>query len=115
MRSTARLTYEQVNILFANKVKSTIPKNLHKLLRNLRDLYIALAKARRRREAIELDIPQARIKLDGKGMISNIELMLRNDAHRLIEECMIVANVQAAKFLRQHRIAGLYRLSLIHI
>jgi ribonuclease R len=109
MRSTARLTYEQVNILFSNKVKSTIPKNLHKLLRNLRDLYMALAKARRRREAIELDIPQARIKLDDKGMISNIELMLRNDAHRLIEECMIVANVQAAKFLRQHRIAGLYR------
>jgi len=109
MRSAARLTYEQVNSLFLNKEHTTVPKNLHKPLSHLRDLYMALAKARRRREAIELDIPQARIKLDDKGMVTNIELVSRNDAHRLIEECMIVANVQAAKFLRRHRIAGLYR------
>ena len=109
MRSAARLTYEQVNSLFSNKAKTTVPKNLHKPLRDLHDLYMALAKARRRREAIELDISQARIKLDDKGVVTNIELVSRNDAHRLIEECMIAANVQAAKFLRRHRIAGLYR------
>jgi ribonuclease R len=69
-----------------------------------------LAKARRRRGAIELDIPQTRIELGKDGTIKSILSVPRNDAHRLIEECMIAANVQAAKFLRRHRVAGLYRI-----
>ncbi|NOR66512.1 MAG: ribonuclease R [Woeseiaceae bacterium] len=110
MRSAARLTYEQVNGLLSNDAKKTVPGSLHKPLRDLHDLYKALAKARRRRGAIELDIPQTRIKLDDKGAVKSIESVPRNDAHRLIEECMIAANVQAAKFLRRHRIAALYRI-----
>jgi ribonuclease R len=110
MRSAARLTYEQVNGLLSNDAKTTVPGSLHKPLRDLHDLYKALARARRRRGAIELDIPQTRIKLDDKGAVRSIESVPRNDAHRLIEECMIAANVQAAKFLRRHRIAALYRI-----
>ena len=59
---------------------------------------------------IELDIPQTRIRLDENGAVVDIAAVARNDAHRLIEECMVAANVQAAKFLRRNRIQGLYRV-----
>ena len=55
-------------------------------------------------------MPQTRFKLNDDGEIDRIEVVPRNDAHRLIEECMIAANVQAAKFLKRHRIPGLYRV-----
>ncbi|MFQ5547236.1 MAG: ribonuclease R [Woeseia sp.] len=110
MRSAARLTYGQVAGLFANEAGSGVPGRLSDELRHLHDLYGALARARRRRGAIELDIPQTRIELDKQGAVLSIRSVPRNDAHRLIEECMIAANVQAAKFLRRHRIAGLYRM-----
>ncbi len=110
MRSAARLTYSQVNGLLLNEPGNGVPKDLQKPLRSLHDLYKAMARARRRRGAIELDIPQTRIELDDKGAVKRIQSVVRNDAHRLIEECMIAANVQAAKFLRRQRIAGLYRI-----
>ncbi len=110
MRSAARLTYSQVNGLLSSEPANGVPKGLRKPLKSLHDLYKALARARRRRGAIELDIPQTRIELDDKGAVKGIQSIARNDAHRLIEECMIAANVQAAKFLRRHRIAGLYRI-----
>jgi ribonuclease R len=112
MRSAARLTYSQVNdFLTAGDGKdSSIPRPLHKPLGNLLQLYRSLAAARRKRGAIELDIPQTRISLNESGEVESILAVPRNDAHRLIEECMIAANVQAAKFLKKHRIPGLYRV-----
>ncbi len=110
MRSAARLTYGQVNGLLSHEPGDGVPKGLHKPLKSLHGLYKAMARARRRRGAIDLDIPQARIELDDDGAVKGIKSVARNDAHRLIEECMIAANVQAAKFLRRHRIAGLYRI-----
>ena len=110
MRSAARLTYSQVNDFLSTKKSKAVPKELHGAISNLHGLYKALAKARGRRGAIELDIPQTRIELDKDGSIKSILSVPRNDAHRLIEECMIAANVQAAKFLRRHRVAGLYRI-----
>lgn len=110
MRSAARLTYEQVNGLITAAATGGVPAALHQPVRHLHDLYKALAKARGRRGAIELDIPMTRFELDDEGAVTGIRSVLRNDAHRLIEECMIAANVQAAKFLRRHRIAGLYRI-----
>lgn len=110
MRSVARLTYSQVNGLLTKESGHGVPKHLHKPLKSLHDLYKAMARARQRRGAIELDIPQTRIELDDKGEVKRIQSVARNDAHKLIEECMIAANVQAAKFLRRHRIPGLYRI-----
>lgn len=110
MRSKARLTYGQVNELLTGKSQKAVPKALHKPVRELHSLYKALAKARSRRGAIELDLPQTKFKLNADGEIDRIEVVPRNDAHRLIEECMIAANVQAAKFLKRHRIPGLYRV-----
>ena len=110
MRSKARLTYSQVNAFLAGNSKRSVPKDLHASIRELHALYEAFASARAKRGAIEIDLPQTKFKLNDDGEIDRIEVVPRNDAHRLIEECMIAANVQAAKFLKQHRIAGLYRV-----
>ncbi|MFQ5609345.1 MAG: ribonuclease R, partial [Woeseiaceae bacterium] len=109
MRSKARLTYSQVND-FLSGDRSAVPKSVQAPVRDLHSLYKAFAKARNRRGAIELDLPQIKFELDTNGEIERIRNVPRNDAHRLIEECMIVANVQAAKFLRRKRIPGLYRV-----
>ena len=109
IRSKARLTYSDVSA-FLDGDRSGIPKPLHGAIRELHSLYKVFAKARSRRGAIELDLPQLRFELNDAGEIERIRNVPRNDAHRLIEECMIAANVQAAKFLRRHRILGLYRV-----
>jgi len=110
MNSSARLTYSQVNGFLTGQSQADVPQRLHACLRNLHDLFNAFSKARQRRGAIELDIPGTRFELGKGGEIAAIRVVERNDAHRLIEECMIAANVQAAKFLRRHRIPGLYRV-----
>ncbi len=110
MRSKARLTYSQVNEFLEGRSKSSVPKALHGSVRELHTMFKAMLKARQRRGAIEIDLPQTKYKLNDDGEIDRIEVVPRNDAHRLIEECMIAANVQAAKFLKRHRIPGLYRV-----
>jgi ribonuclease R len=110
MRSSARLTYSQVNAFLSGRASAAVPKQLQAPLRNLHALYKAFAKARARRGAIELDLPQTKFELDDNGAIANIATVPRNDAHRLIEECMIAANVQAANFLKKKRISGLFRV-----
>ena len=110
MRSHARLTYGEVANFLSGDDRRAVPKELQKPLRHLHDLYRAFAKNRNRRGALELDLPQVRIVLGKDGAVKEISAVPRNDAHKLIEECMIAANVQAAKFLRRHRIPGLYRV-----
>ncbi|MCH7981378.1 MAG: ribonuclease R [Proteobacteria bacterium] len=109
MRSKARLTYSQVNGFLSGNDKA-IPKATHGPVRNLHALYKAFAKARGRRGALELDLPQIKFELNKDGEIERIRIESRNDAHRLIEECMIAANVEAAKFLKKNRIQALYRV-----
>jgi ribonuclease R len=110
MRSQARLTYTQVSDFLSGTNVKSIELSLRPALTNLHHLFKVFFKARQRRGAIELDIPQTRIALDEDGTVREIVAVDRNDAHRLIEECMIAANVQAAKFLRKHRVPGLYRV-----
>ena len=110
MRSKARLTYSQVSAFLEGENRNEIPADLQPSIRELHALYRAFAKARAQRGAIEIDLPQTKFKLNDDGEIERIEVVPRNDAHRLIEECMIAANVQAAEFLKKHRIPGLYRV-----
>jgi len=110
MSSSARLTYGQVNDFLTGKSAKQIPKSVQTDVRHLYDVFKVFAKNRSKRGAIELDIPQTRIDVDEHGAVTSIRAVPRNDAHRLIEECMIAANVQAAKFLRKHKVAGLYRV-----
>ncbi|MCH7503896.1 MAG: ribonuclease R [Proteobacteria bacterium] len=110
MRSRARLTYSEVNAFLSGESRAAVPRGLHGLIRDLHALYKSFAQARDRRGALDLDLPQTKFDLNDQGEIERIRAVRRNDAHRLIEECMIAANVQAAKFLKRHRIAGLYRV-----
>jgi len=102
MKSKARLTYSQVGDFLSGASTTSVPKDLQESIRDLHDLYKAFARQRGRRGAIEIDLPQTKFKLNDDGEIDRIEVVPRNDAHRLIEECMIAANVEAARFLKVH-------------
>ena len=109
MRSKARLTYGQVNEFLGGK-QGAVPKPVRNSIRDLHTLYKLFATGRKRRGALELDLPSVKFELNDDGEIERIRKVERQDAHRLIEEFMIAANVQAAKFLRRQRILGLYRV-----
>jgi ribonuclease R len=79
-------------------------------LHALHAVFRALYAARLERGAIDFDSPELKVRFDLQGRIAAFVEQSRNDAHRLIEECMIAANVEAAKFLKKHRIPTLYRV-----
>ncbi|HEY6643413.1 ribonuclease R [Povalibacter sp.] len=112
MSSKARLTYTKVAAWLANPNAAADPDVVANgaTLRNLHDLFLALHAARLQRGALEFDAPELKVRFDTDGRISAFVEQPRNDAHRLIEECMISANVEAAKFLRKHKIPALYRV-----
>jgi ribonuclease R len=112
MRSQARLTYEEVAGMLVGGDKSLRRKHARLLphLEALHDVFRALLEERRRRGAIDFDIPEAYVELGEDRRIESISTYERNDAHRMIEECMIAANVSAARFLRRHEIPTLYRV-----
>jgi ribonuclease R len=112
MRSAARLTYTKANeALFEGKpaVRSELGTLLDPLL-VLVDVYRALYKARTRRGALEFDSAEAEFVIDSAERVRAIELRVRNDAHRLIEECMICANVAVARELEKTKTPTLYRV-----
>jgi ribonuclease R len=74
------------------------------------DIYRALYKARNRRGALDFDAAEAEFVIDSAERVRMIELRARNDAHRLIEECMIMANVAVAQELAKARVPTLYRV-----
>src|SRR5574337_972225 len=101
MRSHARLTYDGVWRAIGERDAET-RRGLGKLLPhldNLHALYKAFDAARKRRGTIEVESAEVDYRLDDKGEVVSLGARERNDAHRLIEECMIAANVEAARFL----------------
>ncbi len=112
MQSRARLTYNQVAAMLVDKDKDLINKyqKVYPHLEDLYALYKILHKHRQNRGALDFDVPETRIMFDDNGKIDKIVPTQRNDAHKLIEECMLTANVCAAQFLLKHKIAGLYRI-----
>jgi ribonuclease R len=112
MRSAARLTYTKVAAYLANPaaVHDAEVTALGKHLQNLYGVFKALHRARLKRGALDFDAPELKVYFDANGKIASLVEATRNDAHRLIEECMIAANVQAARFLKKHRIPTLYRV-----
>ncbi len=112
MRSHARLTYEEAAAIAVDREREARRRHaaLAPMLDELYRLYRALARARARRGALDIDLPETRIEIDDKGKIRGIVQRRRNDAHRIIEECMVAANVCAARFVERHRIPALYRV-----
>ena len=112
MHSVARLTYNAVADVLENangEVAQSL-KPLMEQLANLKKLYEVLAQARKRRGAIEFETIQTRMHFDERGKIERITPVRRNVAHRVIEECMLCANVSAAAFLQDHSHPLLYRI-----
>ena len=111
MLSHARLTYDKVWQAVGLKeadARHEVADVLPHLL-NLHALYKAMSEQRRRRGAIDFETPEVKFRLDQTGEVEAVGAVVRNDAHKLIEECMIAANVQAALFLEKRKIPALYR------
>ena len=112
MHSSARLTYTQVADILGN-TKGLEAKRRDTLVPHLLNLYAlfhVLNKARKKRGAIDFEMPETYIVCNAEGKIEKIVPRERNDAHRLIEECMLAANVCAADLLQRHKHPGTYRI-----
>jgi len=112
MRSAARLTYTQV----AAQLEGRDPGARGELapvlpvIECLHRVYKSLRKHRETRGALDFEAPEVKVLVDADGSVTDIREYPRNDAHRLIEECMIAANVEAAGFLKKHRLPALFRI-----
>jgi ribonuclease R len=112
MHSRARLTYTKVWQWLSQPATATSPEDRALLphVANLYALYEVLAKARLARGAIDFDTVELALVFDDEGKIERIVPSPRNDAHKLIEECMLAANVCTADFLAKHEHPALYRV-----
>jgi ribonuclease R len=112
MQSHARLTYDEVAAMLFSKDPKLRRKHADLLpdLEDLNDVFHALLKQRHKRGAIDFELPEAFVELGEDRRIESISTYERNDAHKMIEECMIAANVAAARFLGRKKIPTLYRV-----
>jgi ribonuclease R len=120
MRSKARFTYSKVaTILGVNPEQKdddyraelrTQYQSLIPDLENLNTMYHVLAAARTKRGAIAFETTESQFLFNSERKIESIVAMVRNDAHKIIEECMILANVATAEFIEKHKKPGLFRV-----
>ncbi len=112
MRSHARLTYTRVWEAVGERLADARAElaDLMPRLESLHQLYKLLAKARQKRGSIDFESTEVKFRLAASGEVIQLGSEPRNDAHKLIEECMIAANVEAAKFLLKKRIPAPYRV-----
>ena len=112
MRSHARLTYNKVAAMLVEKDPALRTEYAAVMphLEALYELYKVLHDARIARGAVDFELPETRIIYDAQRKIENIVPVQRNDAHRLIEECMLAANVSAAEYLTAHEIPVPFRI-----
>ena len=111
MNSHARLTYTKVAKMLEGDEElrarySTLVPHLEELYK----LYQALLGARHQRGAIDFETIETKFIFNAMGRIERIEPVVRNDAHKIIEECMILANIAAANFMEKHKEPALYRI-----
>ncbi len=112
IHSAARLTYTEVAAVLGNTKGPEAARRADLLpyLQNLYGVFKALFAARQKRGAIDFDTTETYIVCNAQGKIEQILPRQRNDAHKLIEECMLAANVCAADFMKRHKQPGMYRI-----
>jgi ribonuclease R len=112
MRSHARMTYNKVNAIVVERDGALCREydHIRPHLENLYSLFKVLHKRREQRGAIDFDTTETRIVFGEHKKIETIVPVQRNDAHKLIEECMLMANVATADFLSSNKIPILYRV-----
>ncbi|WP_340107999.1 ribonuclease R [Pikeienuella sp. HZG-20] len=110
MRSPASLTYEQTQAAIDGAPDEVTADLVEPVLKPLYGAYAAAAAARERRAPLHLELPERRIELSPEGKVTAVRVRERLDAHKLIEEFMILANVAAATVLEEKRRPLLYRV-----
>jgi ribonuclease R len=112
MHSHARFTYTEVAAILANTRGPEAAKRKERVsdLMNLQDVYKALLASRAVRGAVDFETTETQIVCDESGRIDKIVPRVRNEAHRLIEEAMLAANVCSADFIQQGKHPGLFRV-----
>lgn len=110
MRSPASLHYEEVQDAIDANPNERCAALLEPVLRPLYAAYDALKEARKLRQPLELDLPERRIELDDDGTVRSVNFKDRLDAHKLIEEFMVLANVAAAETLLAKKVPLLFRV-----
>ncbi|MFN0193401.1 MAG: ribonuclease R [Aestuariivirga sp.] len=110
MRSAAKLSYQEAQAAIDGRANAKTAALLDPVLKPLWEAYGILMKGRRRREPLELDLPERKLVLDAHGLIERVVSPERLDAHKLIEEFMIQANVSAAESLNTKNATLLYRV-----
>lgn len=110
IHSHARLTYSQVGSWLEQGSADEAYQSLWPMLSSLHELYQVLLTTRRLRGAMDFETTETRIEFDENKKIKCILPVVRNDAHKLIEECMLAANVSTARFLEKAQIPTLYRV-----
>ncbi|TCP91154.1 RNAse R [Cricetibacter osteomyelitidis] len=111
MNSHARLTYTKVwNILQGDETLRERYTELVPHLEELHKMYRVLFAARQARGAIDFETVESKFVFNEQGRIERIEPAERNDVHKIIEECMILANIAAANFMQHNEESALYRI-----
>ena len=112
IRSRARLTYSAVNALLTGGPHGDpiVDADIAAMLREMHQLFERLRARRRRRGSIDFDLPEAEVRLDEDGQVEAITAAERNDAHRLIEEFMLLANESVAAALERAGAPAIYRV-----
>ena len=112
IKSQARLTYKQVHAVMEKKDKNSCERFQQFIphLTHLYDLFHLLRKMRDKRGAIDFDLPETKIVFGKNRKIEKIIPYERFDSHKVIEECMLCANICAARFLEKNKQPGLYRV-----
>jgi ribonuclease R len=113
MRSAARLTYTRAaEVLVARDpaARAALAAPVLGSLDALYEVYRALRERREARGALDFEAAEVKVVVGSDGRVAELRAYPRNDAHRLIEECMIAANVEAARYLKQHKMPALYRV-----
>ena len=110
MRSAAKLNYAQAQAAIDGRPDDTTGPLLDPILKPLYACYVLLRRARDERDPLDLDLPERKILLKPDGTVDRVVTAERLDAHRLIEECMILANVAAAETLEKKALPLIYRV-----
>lgn len=110
MRSEARLIYEQVQAAKDGVVDDLTAPLMKDVIEPLYAAYEVLDKARQKRGALDLDLPERQIMINDKGKMTGVQKRSRLDAHKMIEEFMILANVAAAQALEAKNAPCVYRI-----
>ena len=110
MKSAASLNYEEVQAAMDGATNDRVSPLLEPVIRPLYDAYRALVIAREKRQPLDLDLPERKVILSDDGKVSSVAFKDRLDAHRLIEEFMVLANVAAAETLIEKKTPLLFRV-----